>query len=218
MAEHGRRFGAVVALVIGAFLALTLLPVNVTGPFGALLGPGLWRMLGLGALGAPLLGILIGLAGFDRLPRLDMKRAAILVIGLALVIPYVIGVLGRVETSSFDLPTAQWPWPELLTGWLPGFFARSALDLIGVAGGLLAGFVALTRRHARHAGVAPAPTAGAQQRARARAEVARRSVACARARPRPMHDRAPRRRRLAGRAVHRAAAGASARNRSISTT
>ena len=144
MAEHGRRFGAVVALVIGAFLALTLLPVNVTGPFGALLGPGLWRMLGLGALGAPLLGILIGLAGFDRLPRLDMKRAAILVIGLALVIPYVIGVLGRVETSSFDLPTAQWPWPELLTGWLPGFFARSALDLIGVAGGLLAGFVALS--------------------------------------------------------------------------
>jgi S-DNA-T family DNA segregation ATPase FtsK/SpoIIIE len=144
MAEPGRRFGAVVALVIGAFLALALLPVNVTGPFGAVLGPGLWRMLGLGALGAPLLGILIGLAGFDRLPRLDMKRAAILVIGLALVIPYVIGVLGRVETSSFDLPTAQWPWPELLTGWLPGFFARSALDLIGVAGGLLAGFVALS--------------------------------------------------------------------------
>lgn len=144
MAEHGRRFGAVVALVIGAFLALALLPVNVTGPFGALLGPGLWRMLGLGALGAPLLGILIGLAGFDRLPRLDMKRAAILVIGLALVIPYVIGVLGRVETSSFDLPTGQWPWPELVTGWLPGFFARSALDLIGVAGGLLVGFVALS--------------------------------------------------------------------------
>jgi S-DNA-T family DNA segregation ATPase FtsK/SpoIIIE len=144
MAEHGRRFGAVVALVIGAFLAITLLPINVTGPLGTVVGPGLWRMLGLGAIGAPLLGILIGLAGFDRLPRLDMKRAAVLVIGLALVIPYVIGVLGRVQTSSFDLPTAEWPWPELLTGWLPGFLARSALDLIGVAGGLLAGFVALT--------------------------------------------------------------------------
>jgi S-DNA-T family DNA segregation ATPase FtsK/SpoIIIE len=144
MAEHGRRFAAVVALVIGAFLAITLLPVNVTGPLGTAVGPGLWRMLGLGAIGAPLLGILIGLAGFDRLPRLDMKRAAILVIGLALVIPYVVGVLGRVENNSFDLPTGQWHWPELLTGWLPGFFARSALDLIGVAGGLLAGFIALT--------------------------------------------------------------------------
>ena len=144
MKEHGRRFGAVVALVVGAFLALTLLPVNLTGPFGTLVGPGLWRMLGLGAIGAPLLGVLIGLAGFDRLPRLDMKRAAILVTGLALVIPYVIGVLGRVRTDSFDLPTAEWPWPELLTGWLPGFLARSALDLVGVAGGLLAGFIALT--------------------------------------------------------------------------
>ncbi|MGH7524732.1 MAG: DNA translocase FtsK [Gemmatimonadales bacterium] len=144
MAEPGRRFGAVVALVIGTFLALTLLPFNVTGPFGAVLGPGIWRMLGLGAIGAPLLGILIGLAGFDRLPRLDMKRAAILVAGLALVIPFVIGVLGRVANNSFDLPTAEWPWPELLTGWLPGFLARSALDLVGVAGGLLAGLVALS--------------------------------------------------------------------------
>jgi S-DNA-T family DNA segregation ATPase FtsK/SpoIIIE len=144
MAEHGRRFGAVVALVVGAFLALTLLPINLTGPFGTVVGPGLWRMFGVGAIGAPLLGILIGLAGFERLPRLDMKRAAILVVGLALVIPYVIGVLARVQNNSFDLPTAQWPWPELLTGWVPGFLARAALDLIGVAGGLLGGFVAVT--------------------------------------------------------------------------
>jgi S-DNA-T family DNA segregation ATPase FtsK/SpoIIIE len=144
MREHGRRFGAVVALVIGVFLALTLLPFNITGPFGRVLGPGLWSMFGLGAIGAPLLGLLIGMAGFERLPRLDMKRAAILVVGLAILVPYVIGVLARVERSSFDPPTAQWPWPELLTGWFPGFLARSALDLIGVAGGLLAGFVGLT--------------------------------------------------------------------------
>jgi S-DNA-T family DNA segregation ATPase FtsK/SpoIIIE len=144
MREHGRRFGAVVALVIGVFLALTLLPFNITGPFGRVLGPGLWSMLGLGAIGAPLLGLLIGMAGFERLPRLDMKRAAILVVGLSILVPYVIGVLARVESSSFDPPTAQWLWPELLTGWFPGFLARTALDLIGVAGGLLAGFVGLT--------------------------------------------------------------------------
>ncbi|HEY3935108.1 MAG TPA: DNA translocase FtsK [Gemmatimonadales bacterium] len=144
MREHRRRFGAVVALVIGVFLALTLLPFNVTGPFGTVLGPGLWRMFGLGAIGAPLLGVLIGLAGFERLPRLDMKRTAILVVGLSLLVPYVIGVLSRVESAYFDPPTSQWPWPEILTGWLPGFLARTAVDLVGVAGGLLAGFVGLT--------------------------------------------------------------------------
>ncbi len=144
MREHGRRFGAVVALVVGAFVTLTLLPIDVTGPFGTVLGPGLWRMLGLGAIGAPLLGVLIGMAGFERLPRLDMKRAAILVVGLSLLVPYVIGVLSRVDSAYFDPPTSQWPWPEILTGWFPGFLARTALDLIGVAGGLLAGFVGLT--------------------------------------------------------------------------
>lgn len=141
-AENRRRLGAVVALVAGAFLSLALLPVNVTGPLGERLGPALWHALGLGALGAPLLGLLLGLAGFDRLPRLDMKRAAILTVGTAFLIPYVLGVLFKIDVAT-DM-VGDWSWPGRVTGYLPGFVARTALDSIGVAGGLLAGFVALT--------------------------------------------------------------------------
>jgi S-DNA-T family DNA segregation ATPase FtsK/SpoIIIE len=144
MTEHRRRFGAVVALVAGAFLALALLPVDVTGPLGRDVGPALWRAFGLGALGAPLLGLLLGLAGFDRLPRLDMKRAAILTIGGALLIPYVLGVLFRVDATVYLPVWTEWKASAMLTGWLPGFLARLALDSIGVAGGLLAGFIGLT--------------------------------------------------------------------------
>ena len=44
------RFGAVTALVVGAFVTLTLLPIGVTGPIGQAIGPALWRMLGAGAV------------------------------------------------------------------------------------------------------------------------------------------------------------------------
>ena len=43
--------------------------------------------LGVGALGFPLIGLGVGLAGFDRLPRLDMKRAGVLVGALSLLVP-----------------------------------------------------------------------------------------------------------------------------------
>lgn len=143
-ADDRRRFGAVLALILGVFLALTLLPVNLTGPLGRNLGPVLWQAFGIGAIGAPLLGLLLALAGFDRLARLDMKRAAILVVGASLLTPYVLGVLFRVDQSVFLPAPDQWSWDARLTGWLPGFLARVALDSIGPAGGLLAGFAALT--------------------------------------------------------------------------
>ena len=46
-----RRLWATASLALGAFLLLTLLPLGLTGPVGATVGPGLWRALGLGALG-----------------------------------------------------------------------------------------------------------------------------------------------------------------------
>ncbi|MDX2261783.1 MAG: DNA translocase FtsK [Gemmatimonadales bacterium] len=142
--DNRRRLWAVLALVAGAFLALTLFPVNVTGPLGSAIGPSLWEALGIGALGAPVLGFLLALAGFDRLPRLDMKRAAILTVSSTILIPYVIAVLARADQSFYLDPLAEWSWSARLTGWLPGFLARSAIDSIGVAGGLLVGFVVLT--------------------------------------------------------------------------
>ncbi|MCA9762110.1 MAG: hypothetical protein KC544_03160 [Gemmatimonadetes bacterium] len=139
-----RRLWATASLALGAFLLLTLLPLGLTGPVGATVGPGLWRALGLGALGLPLFFLAIGLAGFGRLGRLDPKRAAILLGAIAFLVPYLIGVLARVAQADFLGPLAEWGVTPRLVGWLPGLFARAALDSIGVAGGLIAGFVALT--------------------------------------------------------------------------
>jgi len=138
MNDEGRRhLGAIVALVLGSFLGLTLLPVHLTGPLGEWLGGTLWRALGIGALGFPLLGLGLGLAGFDRLPRLDMKRAAILVTGLAILLPFLIGVLVNYQ------PDGPEDLPSRITGWLPGFFSFYTVQAIGVAGGVLLGFVLL---------------------------------------------------------------------------
>jgi S-DNA-T family DNA segregation ATPase FtsK/SpoIIIE len=138
MSDEGRRhLGAIVALVLGSFLGLTLLPLHLTGPLGEWLGSALWRSLGIGALGFPLLGLGLGLAGFDRLPRLDMKRAAVLVTGLAVLIPFLIGVLVEYRPSGPE------DFASRVTGWLPGFFSFYTVQAIGVAGGVLLGFALL---------------------------------------------------------------------------
>ncbi len=139
-----RRFGAVCALILGAFVLLALMSLNLTGPLGKTLGPGLWRFLGIGAVGVPLMGFLLGLAGFDRLVRLDMKRVAVLVATGTLLIPYLLAVLFNVTASIYLAETREWEWAARLTGVIPGYLARAALDTIGMAGGLLAGFAALT--------------------------------------------------------------------------
>jgi len=140
MSEEGRRhLGAIVALVLGSFLGLTLVPVHLTGPIGEWLGAALWRGLGVGALGLPFLGLALGLAGFDRLPRLDMKRAAVLVSGLALLIPFLVGVITGVRPAAFDSGQLA---PEL-SGVAPGFLAFYVVEAVGVAGGTLLGFVLL---------------------------------------------------------------------------
>lgn len=141
MSDEGRRhLSAIVALVLGSFIGLTLLPVHLTGPIGETLGGFLWRSLGLGALGFPMLGLGLGLAGFDRLPRLDMKRAAILVIGLAVLVPFLIGVVTGVRPVDFDSSRLA----PRLTGVVPGFLSYYVVEAIGVAGGALLGFALLS--------------------------------------------------------------------------
>jgi DNA segregation ATPase FtsK/SpoIIIE, S-DNA-T family len=140
MSEEGRRhLSAIVALVLGSFVGLSLLPVHLTGPIGEWLGSVLWRGLGLGAVGLPLLGLGLGLAGFQRLPRLDMKRAAILVGGLVVLIPFLVGVITGVRPAAFDSGQLA----PRLTGVLPGFLAYYVVEAIGLAGGTLLGFVLL---------------------------------------------------------------------------
>jgi S-DNA-T family DNA segregation ATPase FtsK/SpoIIIE len=139
-----RRLAAIGALAIAAFVAIALLPINLTGPLGATLGPALWRMLGLGALGIPLLGVAVGLAGFERLGKLDQKRVAILVAVIALLVPFTVGLLSAVSQADFLPPPSEWRVSARSVGWFPGFLARLVLDSIGVVGGLILAFVALT--------------------------------------------------------------------------
>jgi len=73
--DSRRRMGALTALVLGLFVGLTLLPIPITGPVGRYIGHGLWQILGAGALGIPLLGAGLALAGFDRVVALDPDNA-----------------------------------------------------------------------------------------------------------------------------------------------
>lgn len=138
---HRRRLGALAALGLGLFLGLTLMPIPVTGQVGDFLGTQLWRMLGVGALSLPVLGVALALAGFDRLGLLDMKRAALLIVGIGLLVPYLVGIFGRVTTGNLSDPASTL---GRMVGWLPGFFAIYVPSYIGVAGAAIAGFLALS--------------------------------------------------------------------------
>jgi S-DNA-T family DNA segregation ATPase FtsK/SpoIIIE len=137
--DSRRRLGAITALVAGLFVGLTLLPFPVTGPIGHSLGQALWRVLGAGALGIPLLGIGLALAGFERLGTLDMKRSAFLIVGLSVLLPYLTGVLFHVTVADLDTDRLL----GRMVGVVPGFFAVQIPKGIGVAGAVLAGFLAL---------------------------------------------------------------------------
>ena len=138
--EDRRRFGAVAALALGVFAGLALLPVGWTGSVGEGLRDFLWTWFGIGAIGVPLLGVAIGLAGFERIPLLDMKRSAILVVGLSLLLPFLVGVIARVTAADMD---AQTLWARL-TGAAPGALVYYVVGAIGQAGGLLVGFLSLS--------------------------------------------------------------------------
>ena len=142
--EDRRRLGAIAALVIGIFIGLTLIRAVPTGPLGRGLGSLLWRSLGAGAVGLPLLGFGLALAGFDRVPRLDMKRVGALLGGLALLVPFTIAVIADVPAAAFDPPLSEWELSARASGLLPGLAARGVLQLIGQPGGLLLAFLLLS--------------------------------------------------------------------------
>jgi S-DNA-T family DNA segregation ATPase FtsK/SpoIIIE len=142
--ESRRRFGALAALIAGLFVSLALVLHAQTGWLGTVLGDALWRALGVGAAGIPLLGFSIALAGFDRLPRLDMKRAALLAGGLTVLVPFVLGVILAPPASAFDPPLAEMSWPARAVGLIPALLSRGVVQAVGTAGGLLLGFLVLS--------------------------------------------------------------------------
>jgi DNA segregation ATPase FtsK/SpoIIIE, S-DNA-T family len=142
--DSRRRLGAITALVLGVFVGLTLLPFELTGPVGRWVGHALWHALGIGATGLPLLGLGLALAGFERLGRLDMKRAAVLMIGLSLLVPYLVGVVTKVTHLDLVPDVDQRALPARLAGLVPGMLAEVVAGRVGVAGAVLLGFLALS--------------------------------------------------------------------------
>ncbi len=143
-ADSRRRFGAIAALIFGLFIGISLVPDPPTGPVGRLLGGFLSTTLGAGALGLPLLGFGIAAAGFNRLPILDMKRVAILVTGLCLLVPYFIGVFSRITPDAFDSAAGIPSWSARMAGVAPGFLAWAAIGVVDQIGAALVGFLALS--------------------------------------------------------------------------
>ncbi len=138
---HRRRLSALAALGLGLFLGLTLIPFPLTGQVGDFLRDGLWHTLGIGALALPVLGVALALAGFDRLGSLDMKRAALLITGIGLLVPYLLGTLGRITAAELNDASSTLGH---LVGWLPGLFAVYMPNYVGVAGAVILGFLALS--------------------------------------------------------------------------
>jgi len=68
-----------------------------------------------------------------------MKRAAILMIGLTLLIPFLIGVVTGVRPEQFDSEALA----PRLAGVAPGLLSYYTVEAIGVAGGVLLGFAIL---------------------------------------------------------------------------
>src|SRR2546426_8308710 len=93
------------ALAIGLFLGLTLLRLPITGSWGDQIGSRLWRVLGVGSVLLPVLGIGWALAAFERLGSLSAARAAALGGGLILLLPYGIGTV-----AGADFPPAYAAW------------------------------------------------------------------------------------------------------------
>jgi S-DNA-T family DNA segregation ATPase FtsK/SpoIIIE len=73
-----------------------------------------------------------------------MKRSAVLIVGLSLLIPYLVGVLTHVGRADLDIDVGQRGIAATIVGVLPGFFAEAISDKVGLAGAVLLGFLALS--------------------------------------------------------------------------
>ena len=129
------------ALAVGLFLGLTLLRLPITGSWGDQIGTRLWRVLGVGSVLLPVLGIGWALAAFERLGSLSAGRAAALGAGLILLLPYGIGT---VTGASFPPAYAAWSPTQQLVGFVPAMLAHGVHHAVGTAGGTLVGLFALS--------------------------------------------------------------------------
>ncbi|HWP36397.1 MAG TPA: hypothetical protein VNL18_02475, partial [Gemmatimonadales bacterium] len=143
--RHRRELIAIVALLLGVFVGLTLLPLDVTGPAGRFVGGVLWRYLGLGAAMLPLLGLAVGLAGFGRFGTRDIGDVTPLFLGLVLLVPFTIAlVLGIRQETDLPADHGQWTVAQQLVGILPAALLATTVSIVGTAGAIIVLLIALS--------------------------------------------------------------------------
>jgi len=126
---------------VGAFLALATAPaVSLTGHAGVALGGALRSLLGVGAAAVPLIPLCWAVALFGHFDRSLGRRVTVLLIGLAVTVPFVVGVVYQNADAAARAALAAGlaPQPSAWVGLVGGFLAFE-LDGIGPVGeGLLA--------------------------------------------------------------------------------
>jgi S-DNA-T family DNA segregation ATPase FtsK/SpoIIIE len=143
--RHRQELLAIGALLAGVFVALTFLPWDITGPFGRWVGHLLWRYLGVGTAAIPLVGLGVGLAAFGRLPRFDIVRVAVLCVGLIVLVPFAIAVVtGARAPGDFPADYQDWTTPQRLTGIVPAALAVGISGVVGTAGAVIIGLLAIS--------------------------------------------------------------------------
>ncbi len=141
--RHRQELVAIVALLVGVFVGLSLLPLDLTGPAGRVTGRFLWQYLGAGAALIPLLGVGLGLAGFGHFGHLALWRVAVLFLGLVPLAPFAIAIAMGIRSSS-DVPAdyAQWSAFQQLVGMAPAALVVGVTSVVGTGGAVIAWLLA----------------------------------------------------------------------------
>jgi S-DNA-T family DNA segregation ATPase FtsK/SpoIIIE len=142
--RHRQELLGIVALAAGTFVGLALLPLDLTGPLGRWTGRWLWNLFGLGAAMLPALGFGVGLAAFGRFKVIAPKRMAVLFGGLVVLVPFAVAIVVRVRglAPAADIELA--PMLQRLAGIVPLAAVSGIGSVVGTAGAVLAGLLALS--------------------------------------------------------------------------
>ncbi len=142
--RHRRELLAIVSLLVGVFVGLTLLPIDITGVVGRVIGRFLWISLGAGAAFLPVFAVGLSLAAFGRL-SIDLSRIAVLLGGMVVVVPYAIAVVtGATGVGDFPASYLDWSTAQRLTGIGPAAIAVGVTNLTGTAGAVIVGLLSVS--------------------------------------------------------------------------
>lgn len=124
--------------MVGVFLVLALLPLDVTGPLGRAVGVMLLQFFGAGAVFVPLALFVVSLWGLGRFDTDFLNRLLFLFAGLVLVVPFSIGLAVGLASNT-DLPPdhATWNSVQRAVGILAAWLVVSARAVVGTAGAII---------------------------------------------------------------------------------